>query len=171
MICNRCNKYLNVFQSFKTKIILSRQGLVQELEIKDEPDEEVDEHQLNVLYADREEPETVFELFDDSISPRSHDRPNIRQVLHFQSELNSKTESAHKELLKKFKPKFVKGGSEKPTKSPRVLCPFPSCSKTITFRALPTHMKTHDSNRERSFMCEICSKTYLNKHELIIHRR
>lgn len=47
----------------------------------------------------------------------------------------------------------------------------PICSKTVTTRNLKIHIRTHDDARERSFMCEICPKTFLSKHELIIHRR
>lgn len=59
--------------------------------------------------------------------------------------------------------------NEKLTKSLKGNCPV--CGKTITTRALSTHLKTHDTHRERPFLCEICSKTYHNRHELLEHRR
>lgn len=172
MICNKCSEHLNIFQNFKLEILSIRKQFREDnCEAKQEPD---GDYSCNETCYDEEVIDEQFSVIEYLQSENLVDKKlNLTQILEAKLEVKVEDESKKsqcKETHKKFKPKLL-DEDEKQTKSLRAHCPVEHCSKILTVRSLPAHIKTHDINRERNFMCEICSKTYLNKHELVVHRR
>lgn len=171
MICPRCDHHFKLFDNFKREVLISRKSLHLEtdIEVKRELQADPFECENPSLYLEQQ-PEIYI---CDSPNRFEDKKINLRKIL--QSKLDKTDdklcpkESEYKRILKQFKPKFVSDEEGKQTKSPKVQCPL--CKKAITIRALPSHLRTHDSNRERNFLCELCSKSYINKHELVVHRR
>ncbi|KAJ3396599.1 hypothetical protein HDU92_002547 [Lobulomyces angularis] len=49
-------------------------------------------------------------------------------------------------------------------------CPVPDCNKLFTRRGnMMAHLRTHDPNRERNFICQICQKSFCRPHDLQRH--
>ncbi len=51
------------------------------------------------------------------------------------------------------------------------LKPCPICKKHLTKKKLAAHMKTHDSNRKREFLCNLCDKSFFCKDGLRQHEK
>lgn len=113
---------------------------------------------MSLITRESEEAHVEEVYFSDKISNLSRILQSKRKLVELRIKASQKKTSQSSQPLDK-----------KQTNSPKLECPL--CKKNITARALSTHLKTHDSQRERSYLCEICSKTYFNKHELIVHRR
>lgn len=172
-MCANCDRHLKTFRRFKEEVLTNRelteQNILWQEKIIENTYEESHEHL-------HEDPLTnsICDFYEEESELKqrpceNNENSNLKRIL--QSNLNKiRATPEHKVILKSYKPRYVNGEEGvPPTKSPKVLCPL--CDKPITYRALLTHLKTHDSNRERNFMCEICPKTFLNSHELVIHRR
>ncbi len=55
-------------------------------------------------------------------------------------------------------------------KKKEFLCSFPGCDKIFNRRGnMTAHLKTHDPNRERNFVCDVCFKGFSRPHDLQRH--
>ena len=156
--------------------MINRELFKQSIRWRIDEDQETDEQHLNGLLNNcpNDDPLGHFlpTIYNDEPECESHTsysskKQNLRRILRLK--LNRQSQSEHKKTFESYKPKYFQNDDKPLTKSRKVFCPI--CCKPVTYRALLPHLRTHDTKRERNFMCEMCSKTFLNNHELVIHRR